>query len=98
MPDMKDEVAAATLAELAGVKGQLTLIAQMIHANHDATHQRIDDLRHSIEGRISGIDGRVSTLEKNERETAMRTAAVGAVSGSFAAALVSAGLALLRQH
>ncbi len=96
MPDKADDMGAFTLAELAAVKGQLTLIAQMIQHNHDATHQRIDDLRHSIEGRISGIDSRVSKLETNERDTAMRTAAVSALSGTVSGALVSAGLALLK--
>jgi hypothetical protein len=96
MAEKADDMGAVTLAELAAVKGQLTLIAQMIQHNHDATHQRIDDLRHSIEGRISGIDGRVSTLESRERETALRTAGLSAVSGSIGGALVSGLLAAMR--
>ncbi len=92
-PD-NNEINAATLAQLGEVKGQLAIIIQMIQHNHNATHQRIDDLRHTMEGRFTGVDSRLTVLEKNERGTALRTATVGAV----AAALVSAGLEVIRRQ
>ena len=90
-----NDLSAATLRELAEVKGQLTLITQLITQNNDATHQRINDLRHAIEGRFNGVESRVGQLEKNERETATKTAAVGALAGAVSSALVSATVAIL---
>lgn len=90
IPDQ--QLTTAMLTELAEVKGQLALITQLIQTNHDATHQRINDLRHSVDGRFDGVDSRLTRLEVNERGTAIRTAAVGAVSG----AMVSAGIQLIK--
>lgn len=82
----------AVLVELGQVKGQLTLLLQMMQNNHDSTNKRIDDMRHAVEGRLEGVEGRVSVLEKNERGTAVRSAASGAAS----ALIVSASLAAIK--
>lgn len=90
-------ISAAALVQMAEVKGQLTTITAMIQANHEATHQRIDDLRHTVESRFQGVDERIGALESNERDTALRTAGVGAVTGVLGGVLVQAGLALLKR-
>jgi hypothetical protein len=80
------------LVELGQVKGQLTLLLQMMQNNHDSTNKRIDDMRHAVEGRLEGVEGRVGVLEKNERGTAIRSSASGALAG----AIVAAGIAAIK--
>jgi chaperonin cofactor prefoldin len=80
------------LQELSRVSGQLDAINKTLNYQADATNRRIDDMRASIETRFDSVEKRLSTLEQNERGTATRTAAVGALSG----ALVTAGMQLLR--
>lgn len=87
-----DPVTIAALAQLSEVKGQLTSLMTMISLNHNNTNQRIDDLRHSIEHRFAGVEGRVGKLETNERNTAVR---VGTIAAG-ASALVAAGVEALR--
>jgi len=87
----------AALVELAEVKGQLGVIVQMIQHNHEATHQRIEDLRHTVESRFKGVDDRIGALERNERDTALRTAGVGALSGVMGSGLLQALLVLLKR-
>jgi hypothetical protein len=86
-------LSAQALVEIASVKGQLQAITQMIQANHEATHQRINDFRTAVETRFTGVETRLNTLERNERGTALRTAGGGALAG----ALVSAALALINK-
>lgn len=81
---------ATVLVELAEVKGQLKLMVQMMQQNHESTHQRINDFRHAIEGRLSGVETRVATIEKNERGTALRGAGSGALSGAIMGAAIEA--------
>lgn len=87
-PTSTDPVTIAALAQLSEVKGQLQSLLQVISLNHQSTNQRIDDLRHSMETRFVGFEGRVGTLEKNERATAIRTGSIAAT----ASALVAAGI------
>ncbi len=79
----------ATLQQLAEVKGQLSVLMAMLanqhestqkllNHHHNATNQRIDDLRDAMadqrvatDKRIDGVSSRVSTLEGNERSTAL---------------------------
>lgn len=84
------------LVQLAEVKGQLQSLTLLITQNHEATHQRINDFRHAVEGRISGVEGRVVTLEKNERSTALKASASGAISGFALTATVEAIKHILR--
>lgn len=97
-----------TMQQLAEVKGQLSAVMtmltsqhestqQLLNHHHNATNQRIDDLRHSMatqhagtEKRIDGVSGRVTVLEGNERATAIKAGSVGAVSGAIVAALIAA--------
>lgn len=79
---------ATVLVELAEVKGQLKLMTQMMQQNHESTHQRINDFRHAIEGRLSGVETRVATIEKNERGTALRGASSGALAGTVMTACI----------
>ena len=74
----------------------LAVLLQTIQQNHVSTNLRLDDLRHSIDQRFTGVDDRMDRIEErlerveeNERKTAIKTAAAGAASG----ALVSAGVA-----
>jgi hypothetical protein len=83
------------LVELGNVKGQLELITRMLASNHEATNQRIDDLRHATEARALSVEVRVGTLEKNERGTAIKSAAAGAVAG-FVSALAIAATKIIR--
>jgi hypothetical protein len=82
----------STLAAVSEVKGQLLGIQAMLQQNHDSTNQRIDDLRHSVESRMKGVEDRVSTLEKNERGTAVKAGVAAAIGG----VLVAAGTAAIR--
>lgn len=97
----------ATLQQLADVKGQLSAVMTMlttqheatkllIASQHDATNQRIDDLRTSMgiqhaatEKRIDGLSGRVTVLEGNERSTALKAAGVSALTGGLVGVLFS---------
>jgi hypothetical protein len=81
---------ATVLVQLAEVQGQLKLMTQMMQQNHESTHQRINDFRHAIEGRLSGVETRVSVIEKNERGTALRGAGSGALSGAIMGAAIEA--------
>ncbi|MFT4191649.1 MAG: hypothetical protein QM617_09035 [Comamonas sp.] len=78
----------AVLVQLAKLEGQLTSVMQLMQQNHDSTHQRINDMRHAIEGRMTGVEARVGTLEKNERATALRGASGGALSGAMVGGLI----------
>lgn len=98
----------ATLQQLAEVKGQLSAVMtmlttqhestkQLLNHNHNATNQRIDDLRLAMtnqhaatEKRIDSVSSRVSTLESNERGTAIKAAGVSALMGGGVAALIAA--------
>lgn len=86
--------------QLGEVQGQLKMMTSMIQQNHESTHQRINDFRHAIEGRIDGVEarigaveGRIDTVDKNERGTALRGASSGALSG----ALVAAGIEIIKR-
>ncbi len=87
------------LQQFGEVQGQLKLITQMIQQGQESTHQRINDFRQSVEGRlnsvetrIDGVESRMETLASNERGTALRGASSGAISG----VLVSAGIEVLK--
>lgn len=83
-----DDIQARTLAELGEVKGQLAAITQLITLNQAATHQRIDDLRHAMTGRMDGHENRLGRLEQNERGTAIRAGATGALAAALVTATV----------
>lgn len=77
----------AVLLELAEVKGLLKAQMQLAQQNHEATHQRINDFRQAVEGRIDGVEGRIDGLEgrvaqveKNERSTAVKSAGASAIT------------------
>lgn len=88
------DINAIALAQLAEVKGQLTQIATQLSLSTDATNRRIDDLRHSVEGRLGGHEKRIGDLERNERGTAIKVAGIAA----GASALVSGLAQLLKGH
>ena len=77
------------LAQLEAMKLQLTGINTLLQSQHASTNQRIDDLRHSIEGRMNGHEGRIGTLERNERGTAIRTATVSALTSALVAGCIA---------
>jgi len=74
------------LAHIGKLEGQLAVMTQLMQQNHESTHQRINDFRHAIEGRITGVEARVFPLEGNERSTAIKAAGGGALSGALATA------------
>lgn len=74
------------LAHIGKLEGQLAVMTQLMQQHHESTHQRINDFRHAIEGRIDGVDARVMRLESNERNTAIKVASGGALSGALATA------------
>lgn len=76
----RDPPNAAVLVELAEVKGLLKAQMQLAQQNHEATHQRINDFRHAVEGRLDSLENRVVVLEKNERSTAVKSATASAVT------------------
>lgn len=83
--------------QLGEVQGTLKMMTQMIQQNQISTNQRIDDFRGATEGRLEGVDARISTIDeqiktivKNERGTALRAASSGAMSGALVAATVEA--------
>lgn len=80
----------SVLVELAEVKGQLKLMIQLMQQNHEATHQRINDFRHAVEGRVANVETRMSTLETNERTTALKGAGSGALAGAITGAAIEA--------
>lgn len=84
------------LVEVGQIKGQLGLITQMLQANHDATNQRIDDLRHAMESRVKGVEGRVLTLEQNERSTALKASATGALAGTVTGFVTAIAIAVAK--
>jgi chromosome segregation ATPase len=85
-----NQINTSALVELGTIKGQLNTMMTMLQQNHADTNRRIDDLRHAQEARTLGVENRVSTLEKNERGTAIKAAAAGAASGFIAAAAIAA--------
>lgn len=102
---MNDHATLQQLAEVKGqLAAVMTMLTsqhestqQLLNHHHSATNQRIDDLRHSManqhvatEKRIDGVSGRVTTLEGNERSTALKAAATGALMGGGVAALIAA--------
>lgn len=82
-----------TLRALGQVQGQLNGIADLIRETSAATNRRIDDLKDSVDARfddhgkritqIETVHGkRISRLEDNERNTAIKAAAIGAGAGA----------------
>lgn len=79
---------AAVMRELGEVKGQLTVLMQVMQSNTTATNRRIDDMRDAVAGRLDSHEKRISTLEVNERGTAVKAG----MSGMVGAAIVSAAI------
>jgi hypothetical protein len=97
----EDEKLHQALSQMGEIKGQLTIIMTMmqqhhtdtgrrIEQSHADTNRRIDDLHHAQDTRTTGLEGRVSTLERNERGTAIKTGAISMASGMITAAAISA--------
>ena len=80
----------SVLIQLGEVQGQLKLKTQMLQQNHESTHQRINDFRHAVEGRLQGVETRMTVIEANERATAIKSAGSGALAGAIMAAGVEA--------
>ena len=56
------------------------------------TNRRIDDLSTAVTNRLDGMDERLQRVEANERSTAIKAGAVGAVSS----AVMTGGMELLK--
>jgi len=64
----------------------------LLQQNHLATQTRIEDLSKSVGVQFDDVKSRLTTLEANERGTAIRAAGTGALAG----AIVAAGIAAMR--
>jgi hypothetical protein len=75
------ETMAAVATELHGLQTVLKL-------HMDTSNRRMDDLKDSIDTQLKNHGDRIATLEKNERDTAIRAATAGAAGGGLAAVLI----------
>jgi hypothetical protein len=78
-----------TLVELGKIGGKLDMMMQMMQQNHADTNRRIDDLRTAQDARINSVEGRVKTLETNERSTAIKAGVAGTISGAIVAGAIA---------
>jgi hypothetical protein len=89
---MTDPAAVATtlLVEMGQVKGQLAAMTDLLRQNHTATQTRIEDLSKSVGVQFDDVKNRLTTLEANERGTALRAAGSGGLAGAIVAAAFAA--------
>lgn len=80
----------ATAKELGKVQGQLNTITQLLQAHHEASNKRMDDLQKAIDGRFDSLEDRITTLEANERSTAIKAAASGAAAAGLSMLVIEA--------
>lgn len=78
---MSTEPNPETMRALGEVKGQLNGIAELLRESAKATNRRLDDLKESVDGRFKDHAERIHRLENNERDTAIKTGAIGVVTG-----------------
>lgn len=86
----QDASANAILFEMGQVKGMLQGLTTQIQSNHEATKTRIEDLKQTVDTRFTAVEKRLSSVEANERATALRTAGAGALSGAIVTAAIEA--------
>lgn len=87
-----DNVRALT-AVATELKGMRDLLTQHM-ASSD---RRMDDIKAAIDGQIEGHETRIHRLENNERNTAIRSAAMGAAGGGLTALLTEVVRAALHR-
>lgn len=88
--DMNEQTIARLLSETSEVKGQLNGLIGIIQNNHESSNRRLDDFRQSMESRMGGVEDRLGKLEENERGTAIRSSATGALAGAIVAGAIAA--------
>jgi len=72
---------------LAAVASELKGMSELLKQHMTSSDQRMDDIKASINTQLKTHGERITRLENNERATAIRSAAVGAVGGGITAAL-----------
>lgn len=72
---------------LAAVASELKGMSELLKQHMTSSDQRMDDIKASIDTQLNNQESRITRLENNERATAIRSAAVGAVGGGITAAL-----------
>lgn len=72
---------------LAAVASELKGMSELLKQHMASSDQRMDDIKSSIDTQLHSQGERITRLENNERATAIRSAAVGAVGGGITAAL-----------
>lgn len=82
---------------LAAVASELKGMSELLKQHMASSDQRMDDIKASIDTQLSIHGERITRLENNERATAIRSAAVGAVGGGVTAALAEVVRALLHR-
>lgn len=80
------------MQQLGEVQGQLANITLLIQNSHSQTNKRIDDLNVAVTARLDNMDERLQRVEANERSTAIKAGAVGAVTS----AVVTGAIQLLK--
>ena len=80
---------------LGEITGELKGIQRQIQTNTDATNQRIDDLKRSIDvaqsalaDRITQVEKRLDKVEERNISQLLRNASWGGIGGAMAAAVV----------
>ncbi|ARL36022.1 hypothetical protein BOC49_06920 [Burkholderia pseudomallei] len=82
--DLNDKL----LLALGNIQGELRGIREMVQNGHQATNQRIDDLKQTVSDRIDAVEDRVKTLEGDHGKLMAKTAGLGGVAGGAMTALV----------
>lgn len=85
-----------TIRALGQLTGEVRGIADLIRETNASTNRRLDDLKASVDDRFADHGKRIARLEDNERATAMRTAAIGAMSGLAGTAIGQAIASIFR--
>lgn len=104
MPDQDPQ----TIRELAQVRAELGMLMRMVQESSahqakliqqgiDSTNARINDLRLAMDAQHRSLGERVGVLERNERDTAVKASALGALAGIVTAITVAAATAFFKR-
>lgn len=83
------EQATHIISTLGGIQQAIKSQGDQITQQNAQTNMRIDDMRRSMEIRLEGHDRRISTLESNERSTAIKTSGLAGLTGAVAGFLTA---------
>ena len=75
------------LQQMAAVRAENAAMMRMMQLNQDSTNQRIDDMRHSIEGQLAGQADRIAKLEDDGKAMIWKMGGIGGTAGAVGAML-----------